>query len=270
MLRWILFLVAMALTTYVYADDISEALALYQKKEFQQAKQLFSNLANDGNVKAQEELADMYWYGDGMPIDLVQAEYWFTRAAQGGSNKAQASLEVMKARVDRKQEIFYYTSQFDGGKLQFANSGCTKPSIPAVSKSTSDIKRVTAEIQAWNTCYNDYVTMFKASPLGLSLIPKDLLYIMSDNDRTVAASAIDKKTADIVVGVKSMAEEVNNSIEAWKNATQAYIVQANGGKAGMSDEELETFLRTRSGDAETIRNSRIEKITGPQRTIPGK
>lgn len=243
MIRWISFLLAVAMSTGVHADEMSDALTAQQKKDFSQAKQIFSKLAKDGNVKAQEELADMYWYGDGMPIDLAQAEFWFNKAAQGGSEKAKASLQVMKARVDRKQEIAYYTTNFDGGKLQFSNSGCTKPDVPAVSKTNVEIRKVKADVQAWSTCYNDYIKTLSTAPQGLAVVPQDLLSIMSDADVAAATVTIDKKMAGIVLTAKATAEEVNTKVDAWKKDTEAFVIQASGGKNGMSLEEFEIFQR---------------------------
>ena len=256
MIRQALFLLALAFSTSIYADEMSDALASHQKKDYQQAKQIFSKLADAGNLRAQEELADMYWYGDGMAVDLQQAQYWFTKAAQGGSSKAKSSLEVMKARVDRKQEIAYYTTQFDGGKLQFDKSGCTKPAIPEVSKTNVEIKKVTADIQAWSTCYTGYIQMLSNSPQGLALIPPDLTTIMSDEDLSVAAATIDQKMAGIVSNAKLTAKDVNTQVDAWKKETEAYVIKANGGKAGMSPEEFEIFQRNIRDQLDMYRNSR--------------
>lgn len=253
MIRWISFLLAVSLSTSVYADEMSDALAAQQKKDFAQAKLIFSKLANDGNVKAQEELADMYWYGDGMAIDLAQAEFWFNKAAQGGSEKALASLKVMKARVDRKQEIAYYTTHFDGGKLQFSNSGCTIPDVPAVSKTNIEIRKVKADIQAWSTCYNGYIKTLSAAPRGLAVVPQDLLNIMSDSDVAAATDTIDKKLAGIVLTAKAAAEDVNTKVDAWKKDTEAFVIQASGGKNGMSLEEFEIFQRNIRSQLEMYR-----------------
>lgn len=256
MIRWISFLLAISLSTTLYADEMSDALVLQQRKEFQQAKQIFSKLANEGNVKAQEELADMYWYGDGMPMDLAQAEYWFTKAAQAGSSKATSSLQVMKARVTRKPEITYYTTDFDGGKLKFSSSGCVKPEVPEVSKNNLEIKKVTADIQTWSSCYSAYLKALSTSPQGLALVPKDLVVIMSDADLAASTQKIDKTMAAIIAEAKSTAQEVNARIDAWKKETEAYVIKTNGGKAGMSVEEFEIFQRNIRNELEMYRNSR--------------
>ncbi len=256
MIRRISLLFALVFSTNIFASELADGLAFQQKKDYPQAMQIFSKLATEGDMRAQEELADMYWYGDGMAVDLQKAQYWFTKAAQLGSSKAKASLNVMHARLDRRQEISYYTTQFDGGKLQFENSGCVKPIIPGVSTTNSEIKKVTTEINAWSACYTDYIQTISAAPQGVAMIPKDLMTIMSDEDLGKAAVTIDRKVANIVAQAKLIAEEVNSKIDAWKKDTEAYVIKANGGKAGMSLEEFEIFQRNIRTQLEMYRNSK--------------
>lgn len=53
---------------------------------------LFLCAANSGLVLAQFKLAKMYLKGNGTPKDLVQAEYWFKKAALQNNNEAQFNL----------------------------------------------------------------------------------------------------------------------------------------------------------------------------------
>ncbi|MBR4036006.1 MAG: sel1 repeat family protein [Oscillospiraceae bacterium] len=54
-----------------------------------------TRLAQQGNVKAQSRLGDMYSKGYGVEPNGAQAFYWYTKAAEGGNHIAQNNLGVM-------------------------------------------------------------------------------------------------------------------------------------------------------------------------------
>ena len=226
----------------VWADELGDAQQLHAKHQYAQALPLFTKLANEGNVQAQSQLGEMYWYGDGMPVDLKQAESWFTKAAQAGDKKALAALAVMKARVARKQEIEYYTLRFDGGDLRFNEFGCVRPKVPEVSRASDEIQRVTADIQRFADCYNSFARRMTAASPALKLVPKDLLDIMSDEDIARAKALMDKTLNDITRDVSATVASVNAQTAAWKTATQAWVAQVNKGK-GMTVDEWDAWQR---------------------------
>lgn len=53
--------------------------------------QLISD-AGSGDLDAQLQLADLYESGFGVSVDLAQAAYWYRKAAEAGSAKAQNLL----------------------------------------------------------------------------------------------------------------------------------------------------------------------------------
>ena len=53
-----------------HADELADANALFQKKAYPQALQLYTKLANAGNAEAQLHLGEMYWYGEAGAIDM--------------------------------------------------------------------------------------------------------------------------------------------------------------------------------------------------------
>ncbi len=240
----------------VHADELTDALAMHQRREYPQAMQVFSKLANEGNTHAQEQLADMYWFGDGLPIDLVQAERWFTQAAQAGSQKAQQSLVVMRARVTRRDEIANYTTRFDGAKLKFSNSGCVQPAVPAVSKTNAEINQVSGSIERWSECYNQYVSRLRAALPATSVIPKDLMDIMSDDDLARATARIDKSLLANADEAKQIAARVNADIEAWKRETEGFVTATNAKESGMTPAEYELFQASRQSAIGTQRSDR--------------
>src|SRR4051812_1122128 len=81
-----------------HADQLADANALFQKKSYAQALQLYTQLAKAGNAEAQLHLAEMYWYGEAGAVDLDQARNWFTLAAAQGNQAAAGALEIMRQR----------------------------------------------------------------------------------------------------------------------------------------------------------------------------
>src|SRR6266571_6458393 len=96
------YLLCLALTLVLgsaaHADELADANALFAKKAYPQALQLYTRLANAGNVEAQRHLGEMYWYGEAGAIDNVKADGWFRKAAAKGDKVAIATLDVMQQR----------------------------------------------------------------------------------------------------------------------------------------------------------------------------
>jgi hypothetical protein len=251
--------------TPTWADELHDALHLHAQHQYAQALPLLTKLAEAGNAQAQAQLGDMYWYGDGMPVDLKQAEYWFTKAAQSGDAKAQGSLAVMRARVARKDDIAYYTTRFDGGELQFSKARCVRPVVPAVSKSNEDIRRVSADVRQWVDCYNGYARKLSAAQPPLKLVPKDILDIMSDDDVAHAQALMDKTLAAQADDARKLALQVNTETEAWHAATEAYVKEANNGKGGMSLAEWDDMQRAHANQAGSYNDVYNARQAGAQR-----
>jgi len=67
----------------------------YQTAVFGQQRAEWQVLADQGDAKAQRQLAMMYYLGQGMDRDYATAHEWFTRAAEQGDDVAQMTLGVM-------------------------------------------------------------------------------------------------------------------------------------------------------------------------------
>ena len=78
-----------------YADDLTEGIAAYKRKNFRQALTLLEPLARGGSSQAQLRLGQMYYYGQGVPENDAAAFDWFSRAAAQGNAEAQAQLAGM-------------------------------------------------------------------------------------------------------------------------------------------------------------------------------
>jgi TPR repeat protein len=85
------------LTDILVAADASmkEARTAYRKKDYKQAFQLYMTLAEQGNVKAMVEVAQMYYIARGVKHDASQALRWYQAAARGGSAKAAFRAALM-------------------------------------------------------------------------------------------------------------------------------------------------------------------------------
>ena len=57
----------------------------------------YRKAADHGNVPAAHALAEMYFSGDGMPLNYVEAKRWYTRAATMGDGPSQLRLAFLNA-----------------------------------------------------------------------------------------------------------------------------------------------------------------------------
>jgi uncharacterized protein len=97
----------------VSAAPLDDATAAYQRGDFAAAMELIRPLADQGDVRAQFNLATMYYNGRGVPQDHATAAMWFRRAAEQGDMQAQRYLGFMYAngqgvaRDDREAVKWY-------------------------------------------------------------------------------------------------------------------------------------------------------------------
>ena len=223
----LLFCLLLAVVPPVLADELADANALLQKKEYPAALKLYTKLANGGNVEAQQHLGEMYWYGEAGVVDDDAARSWFGKAAAKGNKPSADALEVMKQRVARKTEIDYWVSKYDGNELRSGAYRCPAPRLPAVSKDNADIKAVGDRIEAWQTCYNKFVVNLNAvTPLSKK-IPPDISRLMKQDE-------IDRSNAHLETVYKAISEDAKVSskmvladIAAWRSATDSWVTEHN-------------------------------------------
>ncbi|MCS0607195.1 sel1 repeat family protein [Massilia solisilvae] len=222
-----LFCLSLFLCGAALADELADANALFAKKEYAQALQKYTRLANAGNVEAQQHLGEMYWYGEAGAVDEARAQGWFTKAAAKGNAVAIASLEVMKQRVARRADIDYWISKYDGSELRSGQYRCPAPRIPAMSKLNDEIERVGASVQAWQDCYNRFVEhLNEVSPLT-KLIPADLSKLMNKQEMEQATAHLALVHDNVAEGAKVSAKLVLADFAAWRSATEAYVAEHN-------------------------------------------
>lgn len=83
---------AVAVLPVVARAGLEEGRQAYQRGNYAQAFQEFLPLAQGGDLTMQNQIAAMYYMGQGTPQDSAKAAEWFAKAAQGGSPEGQYCL----------------------------------------------------------------------------------------------------------------------------------------------------------------------------------
>jgi hypothetical protein len=209
------------------ADELANADALFQKKAYPQALQLYTKLANGGNVDAQRHLGEMYWYGEAGAIDDAKAELWFRKAAAKGDKTSVAALEVMQQRTARRAEIEYWVTRYDGADLRSGKFRCAAPRIPAISKMNEEITRVAGSVEAWQDCYNGFVANMNTHATLASVVPEDLLKLFNAQETEAAKVRLEAARERIVADASIGAKLTLADYAAWRNATEAWVKDHN-------------------------------------------
>ncbi len=231
-----------------HADELTDANALFDKKEYAQALKLYTKLANGGNAEAQQHLGEMYWYGEAGKVDDAAAEAWFTKSAAKGNKVSAAALEVMKQRVARKADIVYWTSKYDGADLTAGRFRCPAPRLPAVSKDNADIAANSDRIEAWQNCYNAFVTNLNAVTPLTKRIPADIAALMKQEEIDAAAKHLQVVQENVTETAKVSSKLVLADIAAWRGATDAWVREHNDivKRGPTADRQAESDARKRN------------------------
>jgi hypothetical protein len=247
-MKKIVFCLSLLLAGAAYADELADAKALFQNKDYPQALQLYTKLANAGNAEAQLQLGQMYWYGEAGAIDDAKADAWFRKSAAKGNKTAAAALEVMKQRVARRADIDYWLSKYDGADLKSGQFRCPAPRIPAISKVNEEITAVAGRVEAWQDCYNGFVRNLNESSPLVKRIPADVSVLMNEQELNKARAYLEEVRARIAEDAKISAKLVLADYGVWRNATDAYIAEHNAIiKAGPSaDRQQDIEARKRN------------------------
>jgi TPR repeat protein len=93
------------------AGPLEDGFAAYGKGDYATALRLWPSLAEQGEVRAQNNLGVMYEKGQGVPQDYAVAMSWYRKAAEQGNATAQANLGAMYAHgrsvpQDYQQAVF--------------------------------------------------------------------------------------------------------------------------------------------------------------------
>ncbi len=86
-----------------HAVDISEGYKAYQRGDYATALRVFRKLADQGNYNSQVGLGFVYFNGQGVTQDYVQAHMWFDLAATRGRKDAENSREKTSEQMTPAQ-----------------------------------------------------------------------------------------------------------------------------------------------------------------------
>lgn len=222
-----LFCLSLTLCGAAHADSIADANALFAKKSYPQAMQAYTKLANAGNAEAQLHLGEMHLYGEAGAVDMAKAEAWFTKAAAKGNKTAVAALDMMKRREERRADIEYWTSKYDGAELRSGKYSCVAPRIPAVSKQNDEIEAIGAKVAAWQNCYNGFVQNLNASSPLTKLIPKDISDLLTKDETGKATAHLAQVQANLSEEAKVASKLFLADFAAWRDATDKYVTEHN-------------------------------------------
>ena len=218
---------SMLLCTAVYADDLSDANALFAKKSYPEALQKYTKLANAGSAEAQLHMGEMHLYGEAGAVDLVKAESWFKKSAAKGNKTAIAALEMMKQRELRKADLAYWMSKYDGAELKSGQYRCPTPRIPAISKQNDEIAAIGAKLATWQTCYNGFVENLNAAKPLTKRIPKDVADLLTKEEMATATAHLEAVYSRIAEEARVSSKLLLADVAVWRSATDAYVTDAN-------------------------------------------
>jgi hypothetical protein len=246
MKKTILLVSLLMATALVRADDLSDGLKAWEKKDFQGALQIFTRLAEAGNPEAQFQLGEMIGYGEGRPEDLALSERWLAKAQAGGHKDAAASIATMRQRATRKNDIAHYTEHYDGADVSLASRKCVRPEVPAVSRTRAEIKQVGAALDAWTTCYNGFVAGLSAALPAGKTIPPDIAKVMSSTEFDTARQRMDSRYAAMATDAASQAAAVSAAADAWRTATERQVKEDAVTTARLREEQRVTGEQARA------------------------
>jgi len=244
-MKRLLLAASLLLSSVAHADPLSDANALFAKKAYPEALQAYTRLANAGNVEAQQHLGEMYWYGEAGAVDEAKAEGWFRKAAAKGNAVAIASLGMMKQRTARRAEIDHWVERYQGEDLKSGKFSCSVPRIPAISKQSEEIDRVSANITTWQNCYNDYVTNLNASMPLVKRIPADIAKLMNQAETTRANERLALVQENLTEEARISSKLFLADVAAWRSATEAYVKEHNAIVAAGPSEERARDIEAR-------------------------
>ncbi|MCH8620038.1 hypothetical protein [Undibacterium sp. TS12] len=257
--RILQFMLMMSVFSAAYAEDLNDAQRYYTNKDYARAAAIYTKMAQTGNPDAQEMLGEMYWFGDGVAVDVNVAAQWFKKAADGGQKKAQQFHAIIQERGIKAAEISYYTTGFDGRDVQLSKFNCVQPVIPAVSKTRQEISAVTASVNAWQACYNRFVAGYNAALPAGSAIPQNISALMNDAEMAQAVALMDKKYNAISDEANTIAININQKQRAWKAETEAFITADAESKKLEYDRMQNEMAANRVRDLERYTNG-VEAI----------
>lgn len=117
--------------------DLYSAEQAYEKKDFETAFRLYKELAELGQLNAQENLAVMYVSGEGVPRSNLMGYAWASIALENGGGEAMKSIIAqIEPHMTEKAQV-----KIEEIKSQFGREGLRKALLPDIFASANYIDR---------------------------------------------------------------------------------------------------------------------------------
>jgi TPR repeat protein len=207
------------------ADELDDANKLIEAKSYPQAIALLNKLSDAGNTNAQLRLGQVYWYGEGVPVDRSKADALFAKAAAAGNAEAKVAMGLSPARQRHMADIEYWTSKYDGADLTSGQYECKPPLVPEKSATRDEVKATSNAINQWKTCYNGFAQhLGDAMPVGKQ-IPVEIADLMTDQEMDQARAHLDQVYGHIASSRKAVADQTLAAYDKWQKQTTDYLRQ---------------------------------------------
>lgn len=206
---------------------LESAKRAFDNRDYVQAFALYGDLATAGNVEAQALKGEMLWYGEGTNSDPLAASYWLKKAAAQGHLKAQKYLDMFADRARRKNEITYYTHQFDGGQYRWTEATCQQPSFSSNQVSRESVQSLTKQVNDHVSCFNNYLSTLKQLLQSDVQLPEDLRLIMRAEEIAQAASRQRSVFRQMATQARQSTERVIVQFENWDKELVREIYRNN-------------------------------------------
>jgi TPR repeat protein len=239
-MRKYIFWLAMAIGSSAMADELADANKLLDAKTYPQAMAILTKLADAGNANAQLRLGQLYWYGEGVPVDHAKGDSLFAKAAASGSADAKIALGMTAARQQHMGDIEYWTTKYDGSDLTSGQYNCKAPAVPARSTTNEDIKATDSAVNAWKACYNGFVKNLRdAMPVG-TRVPAEIADLMTDQEMEQAKARLNDIYTRVATNERASADKTLAAYDSWRKETEDYAQQVKLESARLvRDNEIE-------------------------------
>lgn len=178
--------------------------------------------AEKGDPAALLRLGEMYWYGDGAPLDRARGDAMFARAAAAGSKEAASALQLSEQRRRHLAAIDWWTAGYDGADLAAGSLACAAPLIPPRSATVAEAEAVDAAYEAYRLCYHALVdSLYGALPAAR--IAPEVAVVMSESEFNLASNRLDAIYEAARASGRRQATQVAAARAAWASQTVAGI-----------------------------------------------
>lgn len=226
-MRYFVCCLMLAACTTAAADELADANKLIDAKSYAQGIALLTKLSDGGNTNAQLRLGQVYWYGEGVPVDRARGDALFSKAAASGNADAKIAMGMTAARGQHMQDIEYWTTKYDGADLTSGQYACTAPAIPAKSITRPEVVAISKAVGEYRNCYNGFVRNLDDSMPAGKRIPVEIADLMTDQEMNQSRAHLDQVYSRVAANSKAGADKTMAAYDSWHNETTLYMRQKN-------------------------------------------